>query len=139
GIAWTESQGAKAFADARQAGLTPLTLEEMRQAVKPGSGFLVMDARATSDYDRGHLPGAISAPARDLAQSMALIQAAAGKGDKVLVYCSGVGCHDALTLGLALKRAVLRRCMCFLAGSRSGRRPGWRFKSRVRLAQQSKK
>jgi rhodanese-related sulfurtransferase len=116
GIGWTGVYAADLSKEAKQAGLVELSLEEARSAAKPGAGFLVVDARPLEDYDKGHLPGALSTPTRELAQSLMTIQGAVSKGDKVLVYCGGLHCRDAMNLGVALKGAGMTGVYVFLGG-----------------------
>ncbi len=116
GIAWRDDYAGRPALDAKGAGLIEMTLKETRGAVKEGSGFTIFDARPVQDYDLGHLPGAISVPARDLAASLPVAKAAAGEGDPVLVYCSSMTCHDAITLGAALKEAGFTKVHLFAPG-----------------------
>ncbi len=102
--------------DAKKAGLTEVSIEEAAQAVKPESGFVVIDARPIEEYDLGHLPGALSAPTKDLAQSRIFIKNASPKDGKILVYCRGRSCADAMTLSKALKEDGFTRVHIFFPG-----------------------
>lgn len=124
GIAWTGAYAADLSAEVRRAGLIEVSLEEAQRVVRSDSGFLVVDARPLADYDLGHLPGALSTPTREMAISLTTIQSAAGKGDKVLIYCSGLHCSDALHLGVALKQAGFTAVHVFPLGFEAWKEAG---------------
>ena len=53
-------------------------------------GFVVIDARSAASFDRGHVPGAISFPHRQMNETTVK---ALPKGKLIVVYCDGTGCN----------------------------------------------
>lgn len=90
----------------------PVALDELRQLL--AGGALAIDARVAELYAEGHLPGAFPL-SPELAQ-------AGGLGvklprDRVLVvYCSGYGCEDSLTVARLLLAAGFREVRVFEGG-----------------------
>ena len=62
-------------------------------------GFLILDARSRETYARGHIPGAINLPHREItAESLKNLSR-----DKVIVtYCDGIGCNASTKAALKL-------------------------------------
>ena len=84
-------------------------LEEFQSAVESKSA-LILDARPSVFFERGHVPGALNLSRDDFAHDYrhlsALLKGAADK--PIMVYCSGGECHDSrlvanamLTLGFS--------------------------------------
>lgn len=65
-------------------------------------GLAVVDARSRESYRRGHIPGAINLPHREMTREST---AALDRSKVFVVYCDGIGCN-ASTKG-ALKLAEL--------------------------------
>jgi rhodanese-related sulfurtransferase len=116
GITWLDNYQIKVHLDAAKAGATELTLDQVNAALNPASGFLIFDARPLPDYDQGHIPGAISAPSREMPQSLEIIRAATPRSGKVLLYCSSAHCTDSINLAKALKDDGFTQIYVFLPG-----------------------
>ena len=88
----------------QQAGRPLATLETIQPAELAArfADYRVLDVRDQSEFQSGHLPGAINAPAGDLAQGAAGPQAIAGK---TAVIC-GSGYRSALAASLLEQRGV---------------------------------
>lgn len=71
-------------------------LHEAREAV-------LVDARSSSAYAEGHIPGAVLLPV-DQARKDAHLSAAA-KDATLIVYCNGFSCHDSMEVGKLLMKA----------------------------------
>lgn len=56
-------------------------------------GIVVVDARSQESYERGHIPGAICLPHREMNEKTT---AAWSKEDLYVVYCWNVGCNAGL-------------------------------------------
>ncbi len=56
------------------------------------AGVPVIDARFASDYDRGHIPGAINIPPGTAPQSRRQLLRGANVAGRVMVYCEDSGC-----------------------------------------------
>ena len=63
----------------------PLTVDQVLQLVRRGD-VVVIDIRQAGDFERAHLPGAISVPLDELAARIDELRAA---GRPVIVYCCG--------------------------------------------------
>jgi ArsR family transcriptional regulator len=63
----------------------PLTVDQTLQLVRQG-GVVLIDVRDAKDFDRAHLPGAISVPLDEL---VAHVQELRAQGRPVIVYCCG--------------------------------------------------
>lgn len=82
---------------------------------------VVLDARRVKDYEELHVPGALNLPPeswKNLKDSKLL--AGIDKNQDILVYCSGVGCDDALKVGKMLQSLGYTRVTVFTEGFR-----GW--------------
>ena len=75
----TTSDAAGAHAD--------MTWKDVRAACEAGA--VLVDARGTTSYANGHIPGAISVPSRDDAAMSRLPE---DKGTKLIFYCGGPQC-----------------------------------------------
>ena len=61
--------------------------------------FIVLDARSPRDFDRGHVPGAINIPHRQLD---AITIARLPKDRLIVTYCDGIGCNASTNAALKL-------------------------------------
>jgi rhodanese-related sulfurtransferase len=60
-------------------------------------GFVLVDSRSSDAWDKGHVPGAIHLPTREIAQrATELIP----PGTAVVTYCWGPGCNGATKAAL---------------------------------------
>lgn len=96
-------------------GLEPIGTAELRRRLKAGD-VTVLDVRPASEYRSGHIPGALSVPARELKRRLAEIP----RDRPVVAYCRGPYCVLAVD---ALE--VLRR-HGFEGRRYAGGLPGWR-------------
>jgi rhodanese-related sulfurtransferase len=81
-------------------------------------GTVVIDARLSSDYDAGHIPGAISIPPGTATESRAQLLAGVRKGSPIMVYCESSGCPLAAMLANRLKIDGYGRVFVFTGGWR---------------------
>lgn len=82
---------------------------------------VVLDARRAKDYEELHVPGALNLPPeswKNLQDSKVLKEI--DKSQDILVYCSGVGCDDALKVGKILHSLGYTQVTVFTEGFR-----GW--------------
>ena len=73
-------------------------LHEAREAV-------LVDARSSSSYAEGHIPGAVLLPVDQARKNPRITGAAAGKDATLIVYCNGFSCHDSMEVGKLLMKA----------------------------------
>jgi rhodanese-related sulfurtransferase len=110
--------------------VTPIELGDFQPFVAINRG-LVIDARAATFYQQGHVPGALNLP-RDtfgLAYSVLRVQLEGHKRDRVVVYCSDADCPDADLVGGALASLGFAHVLVY--------RPGWEEWTRTGLAQEA--
>jgi rhodanese-related sulfurtransferase len=100
---------------ALQAGLTLADLNDVQGMVN-GQSHLVLDARPVADYDRGHLPGALSLPQTDLDTYYAQIMPLLTPEQPVLVYCSGLECDESFLLSVYLREQGFTNVALFAGG-----------------------
>lgn len=81
--------------------ISSISLEEFFLLHQDGKTF-VIDARPTIFHQFGHIPGAISLPAKNcdpvIARREEGIKAALAEGKTIVTYCSGLLCPDARTV-----------------------------------------
>ena len=111
------------FAKARAAGIDIVSLEQAREVVS-GSGVLVLDARSASDFDKGHLPGAVSFPNATRSESYYELAALLQPEQPLIVYCSSKTCDDALQLALFLREQGSQKIHLFADGFEAWREAG---------------
>lgn len=122
-IPWVQDHSQSPLAKARAAGIDVVALEQAREAVS-GSGFLVLDARSTLDFDAGHLPGAISFPNPTRAESYYELAALLQPDQPLLVYCSSKTCDDALQLAFFLREQGSQKILLFADGFQAWKEAG---------------
>ena len=75
------------------AGVAELTTDELNALIEGGQKFTLIDARPTSRYDVGHIPGAVSLPLPKLekADAEGTVESLLGadKGALIVFYCGG--------------------------------------------------
>lgn len=73
------------FSDHRD--LTPVSADELAEILADGSA-VVVDVRATEEFDRGHIPGSISLPQNRIRELLDTMPA----DRKIIAYCQGPYC-----------------------------------------------
>jgi len=92
-------------------------LEEFRSAVETKDD-LIIDARSSHYYQRGHVPGAINLSRDDFAHDYIRLRPSLekAKGGPIAVYCSGGECHDSKMVAQALTSLGFSQVRVFLGG-----------------------
>ncbi|MGC4935303.1 ArsR/SmtB family transcription factor [Gordonia sp. DT30] len=85
---------------AEHADLTPLTAAELRSRLDDGS-VLVIDVRPRHEYERGHIPGAISIPLGELREHLDALPT----DRRIIAYCQGPYCVASPTAASELAAA----------------------------------
>jgi rhodanese-related sulfurtransferase len=103
----TVSHARNSAADSAAAPGAPLaegavTVEQVKEALDAGSA-VVIDARSTTEYEEGHLPGAINIPHDRLPEFMETLTAEVPTDGQVIVYCRGPECDFSDLLATELK------------------------------------
>jgi len=68
-------------------GLEAVTLEELAERMDRGD-VVLLDVRPREEYDKGHIPGAVSIPFEELEQHLATLPA----DKEIVAYCRGPYC-----------------------------------------------
>lgn len=87
-------------------GLATITRDQLRRRLDEG-GVVVLDVRPRTEYDAGHIRGALSVPMGELKTRLAEIP----QGTDVVAYCRGPFCvyaDDAVRLLSRMDRPALR-------------------------------
>jgi len=75
-------------------GVGEIGTEELKSLLDAGAAFTLIDARPTSKYDMGHIPGAVSIPLAKLekADAEGRVEALLGADKEALLvfYCGGI-------------------------------------------------
>src|SRR5271163_3947668 len=80
-----------------------IDLSQFQQAVDDKT-VLILDARASTYFDRGHVPRALNLSRADFANDYMRLRPAldAAKDKPIVVYCAGGACHDSKMVAQAL-------------------------------------
>lgn len=65
-----------------------LSFDELVGMYKNNEKFVLVDARSREDYDKSHLPGALSIPLEDIKDYAGELD----KDEKIVTYCGGFQC-----------------------------------------------
>ncbi|AKJ64874.1 rhodanese-like domain-containing protein [Kiritimatiella glycovorans] len=95
---------------ALDAGLDVVGVEEVQRWIGR-DGVTFVDVRPCEDGRRGHLPGAVPVP-RQPEGKLALC----ASGDRLVFYCSGSRCEDALRAALDFRASGCTRVAVFAGG-----------------------
>jgi rhodanese-related sulfurtransferase len=114
-IPWLEDHSRRVELRALAAGIEVVDAPRAKEIIEAGE-FLVCDARKGEDFDKGHLPGAVSFPFELKDETYDEMAALFSPEQPVMVYCSGRGCDDALLLGKFLRAQGSTRVVLFLEG-----------------------
>lgn len=77
---------------------------------------LFVDVRSTTDYDFGHIAGAISLPYEELDQRLGELKPRLERAETIVVYCKSVDCGKSLWSALRLRDAGLQQTRIFPHG-----------------------
>jgi rhodanese-related sulfurtransferase len=92
-------------------------LDEFRSTVEHKDD-LVVDARSSSYYQRGHVPGAVNLSRDDFAHDYIRLRPSLEKAKDapIVVYCSGGACYDSKMVAQALTSLGFSRVRVFSGG-----------------------
>lgn len=65
-----------------------LSIDELQQMFKNNAKFVLVDARSREDYDKSHLPGAISVPVEEVKNYADRLD----KSEEIVTYCGSFQC-----------------------------------------------
>jgi rhodanese-related sulfurtransferase len=103
-------------------------LEEFRSAVE-GKSALILDARPSAFFQRGHVPGALNLSRDDFAHDYRRLGSVLKdtRDKRIIVYCGGGDCHDSRLVANALLNLGFSNVSVFTGG--------WEAWSAARLPQ----
>jgi rhodanese-related sulfurtransferase len=76
----------------------------------------IVDAREPSEYQEGHIPGAINMPYDQVVTDPARLESFDPQGKPIIVYCGGGTCELSMNLGFALVNAGQKRVLVYMGG-----------------------
>jgi rhodanese-related sulfurtransferase len=88
------------------AGIPLIRLGEA-QALWQQPSTLFVDVRSATDYEVGHIAGAISMPWEEFEQRLSLLRVRLERATVLVVYCKSVDCGKSLWTALGLRNAGL--------------------------------
>jgi rhodanese-related sulfurtransferase len=89
---------------------------EFIRQIAPGSGTLLLDARAAAAYRLGHIPGALSLPLAEFARSFSDLAPRLHGASLLVAYCSGPTCEDSPELARLLWARGLKNLLLYRGG-----------------------
>lgn len=72
------------------------------------SQVIFLDARARNEFEKGHIPGAMSLPAGDFGAAVPRKARDYLPGNIVVIYCQGADCHDSHDVAKRLQQANMQ-------------------------------
>lgn len=78
---------------------------DLQAALGEGQDVVVVDGRSSEDYEREHIPGAISIPHRSISQDSL---AGLSKTSLYVAYCDGIGCSASTKTAIKLAATGFR-------------------------------
>jgi len=108
---------------ALHAGINLLGISALRQAVVSASPRL-LDARSTTDFRAGHIPGARSLPFDLAADLLASMQIELARDQPLITYCARNDCDEGLELALFLRHTGYTNVLLFAGGLAEWRAAG---------------
>lgn len=114
-IPWQEDWARYVETKALAAGLPLASVADVQRMLGEQS-HLLLDARPVADYDKGHLPGALSLPQTDLDTYYAQLMPLLTPAQPLLVYCSGLECDESFLLSVYLREQGFTNVTLFVGG-----------------------
>ncbi len=114
-IPWRQDWSRYVESKALSAGLALANLSDVQRMVETQS-HLLLDARPLADYDRGHLPGALSLPQTELDTYYEQVLPLLTPEQPLLIYCSGHECDESFLLSIYLREQGFTNVALFVGG-----------------------
>lgn len=97
-------------------GVSIVDLVQVRRIV--GKNEIILDARTLQEYEKAHIPGAISLPSDQIDEVFPSLQIALTHDQPILVYCSSDECDRAWILARFLHEQGYTKISLFPGGYR---------------------
>lgn len=101
-IPWVQDWVNHVEAKAVEVGIEVIPLSLAHSLHQTGR-HLFVDARPAAEYDKGHIPQAISLQFEQLDDQLQALEKVLGSGKPLIVYCRNRECDDALLLAMELR------------------------------------
>ena len=92
-----------------------ISIEEAKALFDAGK-TVFLDARDASDYESGHIKGAVNLPFEDFAMKFPEVSKILKSGDSIVTYCSGADCELSKSLGEKLIHMGYKNTVVFSGG-----------------------
>lgn len=99
----------------RQKNIPTVTLQETKERYERG-GYIFLDARNCSDFEPGHIKGALNLPVSSFELYYPRLKDTLPKTSKIVVYCEGIECGASLHLAQELAQLKYEFVEVFLGG-----------------------
>lgn len=111
----------RVFEASQSFGNTPeVNFTTVQQAVSSNSA-LIIDARSKSEYDSGHIPGAISMPSIDFYRILPDFEKSHNQSTAIIVYCASRHCGISHTIAEKLNEAGYTNVSVYRGGMQEWR------------------
>ena len=95
-------------------GICYISLEEFQEIVD--SGFPVLDARTSDEYESSHIPGAMICDYFEMGRYFECVLPRLSPEDRIAVYCNGPSCDDSEMLARELYALGYTKLCVFRGG-----------------------
>ena len=89
---------------------------EVLKYLKEKKGTIILDARMSEEFKKGHIPGAYSFPVSEFDTMFKERGAFLKTGKTIITYCTGRKCTDSSILALKLKRNGIKDIFLYQGG-----------------------
>jgi rhodanese-related sulfurtransferase len=103
-----------------------LGIDEVLERFKNKAKFVLVDARSREDYDKSHIPGAISIPAEDIENFAKDLD----KNEEIITYCGGFQCPASTMAAKELMGLGFKKVLDFKGGMQEWAEKGCPTESR---------
>ena len=114
-IAWVQDWSRQVEAKAAQRRIKVVPLSVARQKLQSGD-VVFIDARSATEFELGHIPGAVSIPFPSFEEKFAEIGTLLDSGQELVVYCKNRECDDSLLLATELQAMGCSNLVLYIDG-----------------------
>ena len=98
-----------------------IKLDELKEKMDRGDGFVLVDALSTSHYKSSHLPGAVNLPYEFVDEAEKVLP---DKGAEIIVYCMNAECEASREESRELEEMGYTNVLHFAEGKQAWMRAG---------------
>lgn len=115
-IPWVQNWSNHTEAKAKTNGIKVIPLSVALQKFQSLENGTFIDARPRDEFERGHIPSAISLPFQTLEEQFPMIGSLIDSSRELIVYCNNRDCDDSLMLALELQAMGAENLTLFVDG-----------------------